>query len=98
MSTIADDPVFSEHLALILKALAHPSRLRIVAALSEGGVSVGGLAERLGLPQAIASQQLRILRSEGLVASERSEGYAIYALAEPRLRELLKCLEKCPRA
>jgi DNA-binding transcriptional ArsR family regulator len=98
MSTITDDPVFSDHLALILKALAHPARLRIVAALSEGKISVGGLAERLDLPQAIVSQQLRILRSEGLVASERSEGYSIYALAEPRLRELLKCLEKCPRS
>jgi DNA-binding transcriptional ArsR family regulator len=98
MSAITDDEAFSEHLAFILKALAHPARLRIVAALSEGKVSVGELAGRLDLHQAIVSQQLRILRSEGLVASERSEGYAIYALAEPRLRELLKCLEKCPRA
>jgi ArsR family transcriptional regulator len=97
MSTITDDADFSEHLALTLKALAHPARLRIVAALSEGSVSVGGLAERLGLRQAIVSQQLRILRMEGLVESERSGGYALYALAEPRLKALLKCLEKCPR-
>jgi len=97
MSGITDDEGFSEHLALILKALAHPARLRIVAALSEGRVSVGGLAERLGLAQAIVSQQLRILRSEGLVASEREGGFALYSLAEPRMRSLLKCLEKCPR-
>ena len=98
MSEITDDEAFSEHLALILKALAHPARLRIIAALSEGKISVGELAGRLDLHQAIVSQQLRILRAEGLVASERSEGYAIYALAQPRLRELLKCLEKCPRS
>jgi ArsR family transcriptional regulator len=98
MSTITDDPVFSEHLALILKALAHPARLRIVAALSEGGVSVGDLARRLDLAQAIVSQQLRILRSEGLVESRRSEGFVLYSLALPRLKDLLKCLERCPRA
>jgi ArsR family transcriptional regulator len=98
MSPIADDEPFSEHLALMLKALAHPARLRIVAALSEGRVSVGDLALRLGLAQAIVSQQLRILRSEGLVEFERSDGYALYTLAGPRLREMLKCLEKCPRA
>jgi DNA-binding transcriptional ArsR family regulator len=97
MPTIADDAAFAEHLALILKALAHPARLRIVAALSEGRVSVGDLARRLDLPQAIVSQQLRIIRSEGLVASERSAGFALYSLAEPRMRNLLKCLEKCPR-
>ena len=97
MSTITDDEAFSEHLASILKAVAHPARLRIVAALSEGRTSVGDLALRLDLAQAIVSQQLRILRSEGLVASERSGGYALYSLALPRLRDLLKCLEKCPR-
>jgi ArsR family transcriptional regulator len=98
MSTITDDSGFSEHLAFLLKALAHPARLRIIAALSEGSVSVGALSERLALGQAIVSQQLRILRMEGLVKSERSEGLALYSLAEPRLRSLLKCLEKCPRA
>jgi ArsR family transcriptional regulator, lead/cadmium/zinc/bismuth-responsive transcriptional repressor len=98
MGTIADDAEFADHLAGILKALANPPRLRLVAALDEGSVSVGTLADRLGLPPAIVSQQLRILRMEGLVRFERSGGFALYALAEPRLRSLLKCLEKCPRA
>jgi len=44
------------------------------------------------------SQQLRILRSEGLVESRRSEGFVLYSLALPRLKDLLKCLERCPRA
>ena len=97
MFTITDDAAFSEHLAGILKSLAHPLRLRIVAALAEGSVNVGDLARRLDIAQAIVSQQLRILRAESLVESERSGGYALYSLAEPRLKELLKCLEKCPR-
>jgi hypothetical protein len=44
------------------------------------------------------SQELRILRMSGLVGAERSGGFASYSLAEPRLKELLKCLDKCPRA
>jgi len=68
MSAITDDEAFSERLAFILKSLAHPARLRIVAALSAGKVGVGELAERLVLHQATVSHQLRILRSEGLGA------------------------------
>jgi ArsR family transcriptional regulator len=98
MASFVDDGASAERLTGILKALANPARLRIVAALCEGRTSVGALAERLGIAQAIVSQQLRILRMEGLVAAERERGFSVYALAEPRLRELVKCLEKCPRA
>ena len=45
-----------------LKALAHPARLRVIAALCEQEESVIGLSQRLDVPQAILSQQLRILR------------------------------------
>ena len=98
MAKFADDAGISEHLALMLKALAHPARLRIVAALCEGGVNVGELASRLGLEPAIVSQQLRILRMSGLVEATRSEGFALYRLAQPPLMELVACLEKCPCA
>jgi len=32
----------------------------------------------------------------GLVEAARKEGFARYRLAEPRLRQLVKCLEGCP--
>ena len=95
MGSLAEARPRAEYLADVLKALAHPARLRIVAALCEGEESVIGLAERLGLPQAIVSQQLRILRMSGLVAAEREGGFARYSLAQPRLRELVCCLEGC---
>jgi len=95
MGSLAEARPRAKYLADVLKALAHPARLRIVAALCEGEESVIGLAERLGVPQAIVSQQLRILRMSGLVAAERSNGFARYSLAQPRLRELVSCLEGC---
>jgi DNA-binding transcriptional ArsR family regulator len=97
MDGFVDDARQSEHLAGILKALAHPARLRIVAALCEGPENVGALAARIGIEPAIVSQQLRILRMGELVDAERSEGFALYSLAEPRLADLVSCLEKCPR-
>jgi ArsR family transcriptional regulator len=84
-------------IAEVLKAVAHPLRLRIVATLCAGEEHVGALAERLAVPQPIVSQQLRILRSHGLVAATRAHGFARYRLAEPALRELVCCMEKCER-
>ena len=87
----------AEHLADMLKAIAHPLRLRLVSLLAEKERCVNELAELLGVNQAIASQQLRILRMRGLVAVNRSNGFANYRLAEPRLVNLLGCLEGCRR-
>ena len=83
------------HLAEILKALAHPIRLGIVAILSEGDEHVNGLAERLSCKQPVVSQQLRILRMRRLVQVARRDGFAYYRLAEPRLREMLRCMAGC---
>lgn len=95
MGSLAEARPRAAYLADVLKALAHPARLRIVAALCEGEESVIGLAGRLGMPQAIVSQQLRILRMSSLVAAVRDGGFARYSLAQPRLKDLVACLEGC---
>jgi ArsR family transcriptional regulator len=96
-SPIRADANRAAHCAEILKAVAHPLRLRIVAILCEGDTHVTALAERLGASQAIVSQQLRILRSNGLVAASREGGFATYRLTEPSLRDLVGCMERCER-
>lgn len=94
---ISSDATRALHVAEVLKAVAHPLRLRIVATLCAGEEHVGALAEQLGASQAIVSQQLRILRSHGLVAASRSGGFATYRLVEKNLRGLVRCMEKCDR-
>lgn len=81
--------------AEMLKAIAHPLRLRLVAILAQGELHVGALAERLGVPQAIVSQQLRILRMRQLVGVTRQGGLACYRLSEEHLRDMLACIEGC---
>ena len=97
MGSLAEERPLAARLAEVLKALAHPARLRIVAILCQGEENVIGLAEKLDLKQAIVSQQLRILRMSHLVAATRRDGFSRYALAEPRLRDLVTCLEGCHR-
>jgi DNA-binding transcriptional ArsR family regulator len=94
-SRIRLDPTRASHVAEILKALAHPLRIQIVAILVEGPEHVSSLSERLGVKQAIVSQQLRILRMRGLVKAVRVDGFAHYHVSEPQLRQLVLCMESC---
>jgi len=92
---ISSDPARAGRVAEVLKAVAHPLRIRIVAILCQREENVSALAEKLGASQAIVSQQLRILRSHGLVAANRAGGFARYRLVERNLRGVVRCLEKC---
>ncbi len=94
---LKNDGPRAAHLAEVLKAVAHPLRLRIIALLCQGEEHVNALADRLAAPQPVVSQQLRILRSNGLVAATRQDGFARYRLLEPALRELVCCMERCQR-
>ncbi len=97
LSSIAGDAARASEVANVLKAVAHPLRIRIVAILCEGEENVSRLAERLEASQAIVSQQLRILRTHGLVAARREAGFARYRIVERNLRGLVRCMEKCDR-
>ena len=93
MRASAHDPARLDGVAEMLKALGHPLRLRIVAALADRPLRVNTLAERVQAPPAIVSQQLRILRMSGLVGAQHQDGGAVYQLTEPRLHRLLACME-----
>jgi ArsR family transcriptional regulator len=97
MRPLRSDPRKAERIAEILKAVAHPLRIRIVAVLCAGDETVGDLAERVGASQPIVSQQLRILRAQGLVGATRAGGFARYRITEPQLHHLVGCMEKCSR-
>jgi ArsR family transcriptional regulator len=94
---ISQDPRRAAHLAEVLKAVAHPLRLRIIAILVEDEANVSELAKRLDATQPIVSQQLRILRGHGLVAADRHDGFATYRLVERNLEGLVACMERCAR-
>jgi ArsR family transcriptional regulator len=73
----------------IFSALADPTRLRILDALSGAELCVCDLAEVSGISQSGVSHQLRLLRDRGLVAFRREGNRAVYRLADEHVRVLL---------
>ena len=61
----------------LMKVLSLPDRLMLLCQLSQGEKRVGELEEILGIVQPTLSQQLTVLRDEGLVVTRR-EGKNIY--------------------
>jgi DNA-binding transcriptional ArsR family regulator len=61
----------------LLKTLANPDRLLLLCQLTQGEHCVSELEAQLGIGQPTLSQQLGVLRNEGLVATRR-DGKQIY--------------------
>lgn len=82
----------AQDLAETLKALASPSRLRILAELVTGERTVEQLAAACGLSPSATSHNLRILRSLRLVRTHREGRHAYYALHDHHIPELLAAI------
>ena len=75
--------------AQFFRALAHPTRIRMLEILVRGGRTVQELQEALALDQPIVSQQLAVLRNQGIVSTQK-EGLSVrYTLRDPLVGELL---------
>jgi DNA-binding transcriptional ArsR family regulator len=83
------DAAGADRAVAVLKAVADPSRYRLLWALSRQELPVSALAEILGAHVAATSQHLARLRAAGLVDSRR-EGTRIYYRAASRVRGLLE--------
>ncbi len=74
---------------LLLKALAHPARLRILNALRDDEECVCHLTALLKQRQAYVSQHLMFLREAGLI-EDRKEGLRVYYhITDPRIFQVL---------
>src|SRR6187431_1123929 len=73
----------------LLRALAAPVRIAIVLQLLESARCVHELVEALSVPQPLVSQHLRILKSAGVVAGERSGREVMYRLVDHHLTDIV---------
>ena len=71
------------------KALADPTRLRILALISERECSVGDIADHLEVSQSAVSHQLRLLRSLDIVRYRKDGREVYYDLADDHVRDIL---------
>lgn len=75
--------------AQFFRALAHPVRIKILEILVRGDRSVQELQKALKLDQPVVSQQLAVLRSRGIVTSQKQGLSVRYELRDPAVGQLL---------
>lgn len=76
----------------LLKALGNPDRLLLLCQLVEGEMNVGELERRLGIVQPTLSQQLGVLRREGLVDTRRAGRQIFYSISSPQALAIIETL------
>jgi predicted transcriptional regulator len=85
--------IFSDeqnHLAVMLKAIAHPARIAILEHIIKANACIcGDLVDELGLAQATISQHLKELKNAGLIQGT-IEGASVCYCIEPKAWDLLK--------
>lgn len=74
----------------LLKAIAHPTRLRILEYLREGERCVCEITEQLELEQANVSQHLAVLKRQDLVSSRKDGLRVLYRINYPEIYDLLE--------
>ncbi len=74
----------------LFKALAHPSRVRVLEVLTDGERTVGELQPLVGIESSHLSQQLAVLRRGGIVQSRKEGTTVLYSVTDPRLFHLLE--------
>ena len=84
----------AEEVAHLLKLLAHPKRFLILCKLREWPKTVWDLEEYCSIGQSQLSQFLGKMKDEGILASEKNWQFVLYSIADTRVLELIKEMQK----
>ncbi|MBK6006821.1 helix-turn-helix transcriptional regulator [Ramlibacter ginsenosidimutans] len=89
----------ADRITAALRLLAHPDRMLLLCTLSQREMCVSELEEELDLHQPSLSQQLGVLRSEGVVAPRKDGKNVFYKVTDPTLMQILAALYRtfCPK-
>lgn len=75
-----------------LRALANEDRLMLLCQLTQGEKCVSELETQTGITQPTLSQQLGVLRNDGLVKTRRDGKFVFYQLGDERVINMLNAL------
>lgn len=88
-------PELYEEAAEMMRAIAHPIRLRILEILQRlGEANVTALCDETGAAQPVVSQQLSRLRHSGVLATRREGALVFYRVARPEALGVLTCMRQ----
>ena len=86
------DDNLAERVAMVLKAVAHPARLKIVELLAPGEMCAGDIEDALGEKQSITSQHLNTMKDNGILACRRDGAKVYYRIENKNVIKLLDCV------
>lgn len=79
--------------SIVLKALGHPVRLRLVEGLLRHECSVNDIAEKVGLPQSTISQHLGILKTAGVITPKKYGVRTCYQVTHKTVQKIIRLLQ-----
>ncbi|MFH1453942.1 MAG: metalloregulator ArsR/SmtB family transcription factor [Armatimonadota bacterium] len=80
--------------AKILKAIAHPARLKIIDILKKGEMCVCNIQEKIGYKMPTISRHLSVMENAGLIKGRRKGNWIYYRLLTPCVVETFLCIDK----
>ncbi len=78
----------------LLKVLANEDRLLILCQLTQGERNVGEIEALVSISQPTLSQQLTVLREEGIVNTRRKGKFIYYSLASFEIIQIMQTMSK----
>jgi len=82
----------AQRMAAVLKAIAHPDRLRIIEILKNREKCVSDIVKQLGRSQSVTSQHLNLMMNNGVLARIRGGMRVYYRIANKDVLKILRCL------
>ncbi|MCI5223355.1 MAG: ArsR family transcriptional regulator [Candidatus Electrothrix sp. AR4] len=81
-------------LALLLKSISHPIRLRILCLLQDRELSISEIREEVETSGANISQHMNIMRNQGIIGSRKEANFIYNKIADERVIELMKTMKR----
>ena len=78
----------------LLKAIAHPVRLKIVIGLiNDNECNVNVMVKKLGIPQSTVSQHLGILRTRGIIKPRKDGLKTCYCVCDEKIKKIVEIMK-----
>ena len=89
------NPKKIEKAAEIFKGFGNPIRIRIIDLLKDKSLRVKEISEALNYSQPIISQQLKILKGNGIVNRIKKKQSYMYELTDSHYADMIKWMKGC---
>lgn len=93
-----DSPEYVTKVARILKVIAHPVRLQVLAALRKTNpLNVSELSDMvtLDVEQSLLSHHLIKMRDNGVLQCRKEGMFVYYSIVDTKIFNILDCMETC---